>query len=159
MSTRRLIATALLCGLAILIAGGIWLFLAARDDSTTSTVTGQVGQRTVIGPLSVTVTGVDANPDGDVALAVEMEAVTGSVAQPANGWAVFSNRNVARLDRVSAPAGTADACPDDELSTELATGQTLRCRLFFHGTSDQVAAGLLAIFGRGSTRAVWPLPA
>ena len=44
-------------------------------------------------------------------------------------------------------------------TTDLPKGQTVRCRLYFRGTSDQVAAGLLAIFGRGSTRVVWPLSA
>ncbi len=32
MSTRRLIALALACGLAILVAGGVWLVLAGRGS-------------------------------------------------------------------------------------------------------------------------------
>jgi hypothetical protein len=156
VSTRRLIATALLCGLAILVAGGVWLFLTARSsDDTSAAISGQVGRPVLLGPLSLTAQGAEVGADGSVALAVEMAAVTGDVPHPAQGWAVFSNRNVARLDRVPPPADAADACTEADLSK----GQTVSCRLFFHGTSEQVRAGLLAIYGLGSSRAVWPLPA
>lgn len=154
MSTRRLIATALLCALAILVAGGVWLFLTARSSNeSSSAVTGQVGQRSVVGPLSLTVTGAEVSAEGKVALAVEMEAVSADVAHPAGGWAVFSNRNLARIDRVPPPAATPDACTE----ADLPQGRTVRCKLFFEGTTEQVGAGLLAIYGLGSTRAVWPL--
>ena len=156
MSTRRLILTALVCGLAILVAGGIWLFLLARNEgSTPATVVDQLGTRAAVGPLSVTVLSADVSPSGDVALSVEMEAVSEPVTDPATGWAVFSNRNLALLDRVDPPPTVPDACANGVL----AQGDTVRCRVFFHGDAAQVQAGLQAVYGHGSSRALWSLPA
>ena len=57
MATRKLIIAALCCGLAILLAGGIWLVASGKDDAKTSPLL-EAGQQAKVGGLGVTVLGV-----------------------------------------------------------------------------------------------------
>ena len=54
MSTRKLIAVALLAGLAILVAGGIQLVLLARDDDGGSRDVAELGAPATIDGIGVT---------------------------------------------------------------------------------------------------------
>ncbi len=155
VSTRRLIAVALLCGLAILVAGGIWLFQEGRaGDAGPSVPVLAVGMPATIGPMSVTLDQAEVGAGGQVVLHVRMEAVSAEVSDPARGWAVLSNRGPSLVDRADPQPAGGVPC----LGVPLAKGATLSCSLYFNATAGQVSAGLQALYGRGSARAVWTIP-
>ena len=56
MSTRKLILTALLCGLAILVAGGVKLFQVASDEKRVEVLS--FGDEATLGDMTVSVVGV-----------------------------------------------------------------------------------------------------
>jgi hypothetical protein len=85
MSTRRLILAALVCGLAILVAGGIQLVRIANDKPSTPAVA-TVGETQLAGTTRATVLGRDASA-GLLLVTVRLEPA-GPIADAAKGWAV-----------------------------------------------------------------------
>lgn len=89
MSTRKLILTALICGLAIMLAGGIKLLQVANDD--TELIVHALGVEQTLSDMTVTVSKVDQN--------AEMTAVTISArgvqdADPVEGWRLLAGGQV-----------------------------------------------------------------
>lgn len=129
MSTRKLILTALLCGLAILVAGGVMLFRlsttetvndAALAEGTTATVNG-----ITVGVLSHSVDGTTLR------LTVKAASET--------GWGVIT-------DTGTPVPRSAAACAEGE------------CRLDFDfGKISRVPKSFLAGFSSGSQKASWAL--
>jgi hypothetical protein len=145
VSTRRLIALALACAIAILLAGGVFLVrLAGSDADDDAQRLLQVGQAVTVAGVDAAL--VDADRIGDrIELVVEVTATDESVDDVERLWAVLRLRDIEPLPRAGGScAGAA-----------LAAGATLRCTLVF-----TVADGdepLVAVLGLGTERASWAL--
>jgi hypothetical protein len=134
VSTRKLIAIALVCGLAILLAGGVQLvLLSGHKDSTVALLT--EGQTAKVGAVDATLVAHEVAGD-EVRISVKM---TGASAD-ANGWALLT-RTGRLVPRLSAGAGCLG-------------GGT--CEVVFDAKGiDPV--GLIAIYGQGTERRSWQL--
>ena len=86
MSTRRLILLALVCGLAILLAGGIKLFQVADEDLSVEVLA--LGQSARVGDMDVTVTRVERRGDATV-VAVELGGV--ETPEGSAGWVMLGD--------------------------------------------------------------------
>lgn len=89
MSTRKLILTALICGLAIMLAGGIKLFQVANDSS--EVVISPLGVEQTLADMTVTVTDVDQQ-QALTRVTVTMFGVEGGDAQ--EGWRLLAGGKV-----------------------------------------------------------------
>ena len=89
MSTRKLILTALICGLAIMLAGGAKLFLIATDDTEVQLNALKV-QKT-LGDMTVSVLSVTQKEDATV-VEVSMTGVDG--ADAVEGWRLLAGGEV-----------------------------------------------------------------
>ena len=90
MSTRKLILTALVCGLAILIAGGIKLIQVANDEKQVEVLS--LGDDVTLGDMTVSVLDIDRRPDATL-VTVTMTGVdlaTGA----ADGWRLLADGRV-----------------------------------------------------------------
>jgi hypothetical protein len=152
VSTRRLITLALLCGLAILLAGGVWLVLAARggdDELVASNL--PIGATAVVGGVTATVVDVRRLEEGTLALAVRMTTGDEAAGDPARGWAVVSTRGL--VERAEDEGAGADVCAGQDVPA----GATLECTVRFRLADEQAASALRAVFGRDGERASWDL--
>lgn len=131
MSTRRLILLALVCGLAILLAGGIKLFQVADEDLSVEVLA--LGQSARVGDMDVTVTRVERRGDATV-VAVELGGV--EAPEGAAGWVMLGD------GERHEPTGTCGAVP--------AQGST-RCELAFADV-DRVQA---VAYARGGEQRQW----
>ncbi|MFM8826613.1 MAG: hypothetical protein ACKORY_01265 [Actinomycetota bacterium] len=95
MSTRRLILTALLCGIAIVVAGGIKLLQVANEDA--EIVVLALGTSSTLGDMTVSVDAVDQSQSG-TDVTVTMRGVDG--ADATEGWRMLAG------GKVEAPTGT-----------------------------------------------------
>jgi hypothetical protein len=86
MSTRKLILTALVCGLAIMLAGGFKLFQVATED--VEAVVYDIGTEQTLGDMLVTVVSVNQKPDGTF-VTVSMRGVEG--ADGFEGWKLLAD--------------------------------------------------------------------
>ena len=86
MSTRKLILTALVCGLAIMLAGGFKLLQVATED--VEAVVLALGTEQTLGDMKVTVDSVEQRPDGTF-VTVTMRGVEG--ADGFEGWKLFAS--------------------------------------------------------------------
>lgn len=131
MSTRKLILTALVCGIAIVLAGGIKLLQVAKE-TTKVTVLG-FGDRSTLGDMTVSVLGVAAQPDRTV-VTVLMSGVDG--ADAVEGWRMLTGGKV--TEPVAKPwTGTdAPACS----TTTVAGG---KCSLVFGSSTGTVTVAYL----------------
>lgn len=103
MSTRKLIITALLCGMAILVAGGLKLFLTATDRVEVQVLS--FGDGAELGDMEVQV--LSAVPSVDATLVtVSMGGVDGADATA--GWLVFTGTSV--LEPIAPPEGVVSPC-------------------------------------------------
>ena len=89
MSTRKLIFTALVCGLAIMVAGGIKLFQVATDD--TEVVIHEFGVEQTLSDMTVTVSDV-LQSDEMTAVTVVMRGVDNG--DPVEGWRLLAGGEV-----------------------------------------------------------------
>jgi hypothetical protein len=80
VSTRKLIGIALLCGLAILVAGGIQLFRLSDTSERTVEVLAE-GDRAVVGGVEVTVGGSERGPAA-TRVTVTLASASGEVTVP-----------------------------------------------------------------------------
>ncbi|MEY4031517.1 MAG: hypothetical protein RL573_428 [Actinomycetota bacterium] len=92
MSTRKLILTALVCGIAIVLAGGIKLLQVAKE-TTKVTVLG-FGDRSTLGDMTVSVLGVASQTDRTV-VTVMMSGVSG--ADAVEGWRMLAGGKVSEV--------------------------------------------------------------
>lgn len=90
MSTRKLILTALVCGLAIMLAGGFKLIQVARDDVEVKVL--ELGTMSTLGDMTVSVTEIRATADRTL-VKVTITGVDG--ADPREGWRLLANGKVA----------------------------------------------------------------
>ena len=86
MSTRKLILTALVCGLAIMLAGGFKLFQVATED--VEAVVYDIGTEQTLGDMLVNVVSVNQKPDGTF-VTVSMRGVEG--ADGFEGWKLLAD--------------------------------------------------------------------
>jgi hypothetical protein len=131
MSTRKLILTALVCGIAIVLAGGIKLFQVARD-TTKVTVLG-LGDPATLGDMTVSVLGVTSQADRTV-VTVSMAGIDG--ADAVEGWRMLSGGKVTEVAPQPWTGVDAPAC-----STTTVTGG--KCSLVFGSSAGTVTVAYL----------------
>ena len=113
MSTRKLILTALLCGLAILIAGGVKLIQVANDETEVQVLA--LGDEATLGDMTVSVLEIDRRPDATL-VTVTMTGV--DLAEgAADGWRLLGD------GRVQEPANE-NGRVQEPLATSTANGCT-----------------------------------
>ena len=100
MSTRKLILTALLCGMAIMLAGGIKLFQVVTTEETAVML--ELGTPSKVSDMTVTVTSVDKESFGTI-VHVSMAGVEG--ADGYEGWQILADGELAQpiLDDEAGP--------------------------------------------------------
>ena len=116
MSTRKLILSALLCGLAILIAGGIKLIQVANDETTVEILA--LGDEATLGDMTVSV--LDINADDEATLVTVTMTGVDLAEGAADGWRLLAD------GRVLAPAGASDGDACDAVSAASPTRCTVR---------------------------------
>jgi len=126
VSPRRLILTALVCGLAILVAGGIQLFRISGNDPVELP---RLGERRTVSGVEVTAVAVH---DVGTATVVEVEVKAAPDASRSGsageGWTLFRTSTFAPA---AVPAGSGEPCAAVSLS---AVAQ--RCVVAFEAPGD-----------------------
>lgn len=123
MSTRRLIITALVCGMAILLAGGIFLVRVAQDQANNTVTVHRVGDVVRVGQVAVTVTRVSERADA-IEVGVEIDATGATLAQSTDAEEPWS-----LLVRTPRPRRDATGTPCRGLA--IASGAKLACTVAF----------------------------
>jgi len=137
MSTRKLILTALLCGLAIMIAGGIKLFQVASDTKEVEVLA--LGTPAQLADMTVSVTEISQTMSATFAT-VTMVGVDG--ADATEGWRLLAQGSV------RAPSIVNDA-PNKCTVTDAV--DTLTCVVAFEPTDGSVTVAYV----RGGAQAQW----
>ena len=122
MSTRKLILTALVCGLAILIAGGVKLIQVANDEVAVEVLA--FGDEAMLGDMTVSVLSIDTRSDATL-VTVTMTGVDLS-SGAADGWRLLAD------GRVQEPATNSDA----DGCTAVAAGSSTRCTVRFEAVES-----------------------
>jgi hypothetical protein len=144
MSTRRLILAALVCGLAILVAGGAQLFRLSGSSSVTVD-TARVGESRSVGGVRATV--LSGAVDGTVTVVRVRLEPEAAIADASSGWALNAGGLRAQ---VAPPAGRADApCR----GAAVAAGASLTCELAF-ATGEARAT---VSYSSGGQQRLWTL--
>ncbi len=122
MSTRKLILTALLCGLAILIAGGVKLIQVANDEVEVQVLA--LGDEATLGDMTVSVIEIDRRPEATL-VTVTMTGVD-LVDGAADGWRLLAD------GRVQEPLveSTANGC------TTVSVDSLTRCTVGFEAVES-----------------------
>ena len=145
MSTRKLIAVALLCGLAILVAGGIQLLrISDRSERTVDVL--EQGQSATVGGITLTIEGSAVRSTGQLAVGVDLAGESGSTV-PASSFTLLVG---GKLQRASAD-GTLEAseCP----TTIAVEPDGTRCFLTFEGGQGTATLS----FSHGGEQRLWRL--
>jgi len=146
VSTRRLIALALVCGLAILVAGTIQLLVLAGDDDRDGGGLSDLGVGAVVD--GVTVGALDARRDGPtLVLSVSFADADEPASELAVGWALFAP-DADLVPRAALPPD-ARPCPDTVAADEV------RCDVAFDLGDDPRSGTYLAGWRGGHT---WRVP-
>lgn len=112
MSTRKLILTALLCGIAIMIAGGVKLFQVSSDDSEVQVLA--LGTDATLGDMTVAVTDIVDSSEA-LLVSVTMVGVEGADAQ--EGWRLLADGQV--TEPIALPQGVGVPCGTVTSSTPM----------------------------------------
>ena len=136
MSTRKLILTALICGLAIMLAGGFKLFQVATED--VEAVVYDFGSEQTLGDMKVTVQLVNQS-DSQTVVSVRMRGVEG--ADGYEGWKLLAD------GKLSDPIVTADTPP---CVTKMA--QYVECEIPFIGSTG---TSLTVAYQRANLQSQW----
>ena len=104
MSTRKLILTALICGMAIMLAGGVKLFQVVSEDKVAEVLA--LGTESKVSDMTVTVTAVDKQPYATI-VHVRMSGVEG--ADGYEGWQILADGELA-APVMNDEAGPVPAC-------------------------------------------------
>jgi hypothetical protein len=147
MSTRKLILAALVCGLAILVAGGAMLARLARGDAGSTVAPATVGATQEVGTTDATVESV-AVDDGVLTLTVRVVGGEGGIEDLRAAWSVLAPRGLVPR---AAPRG-------GECTGPVSFGEDARCTVSF-AVGDDAATGLTAFFRAGDRSASWELDA
>lgn len=127
MSTRKLILTALICGLAIMLAGGIKLFQVASDS--TEVVVNALGVEQTLSDMTVTVKNVQQS---DTATAVTVVMFGVANGDPVEGWRLLAN------GKVLSPSMTqSEQCPPTTVD------DVVECVVEFPGSDGSVTVAYL----------------
>jgi hypothetical protein len=113
MSTRKLILTALVCGLAILLAGGIKLFQVANDDKRVEVLS--FGSEATLGDMTVSVLSIERTADA-TSVTVTMTGVDLAEGAAA-GWRMLADGRVSEPLADTGSAGVGAACASVSTST------------------------------------------
>lgn len=136
MSTRKLILTALVCGLAIMLAGGFKLFQVATED--VEAVVYDLRSEQTLGDMLVTVLEVQQS-DAETTVSVRMRGVEG--ADGYEGWKLLAD------GKLSDPIVTADTPP---CVTKMA--QYVECEIPFIGSTG---TSLTVAYQRANLQSQW----
>lgn len=136
MSTRKLILTALVCGLAIMLAGGFKLFQVATED--VEAVVYDLRSEQTLGDMKVTVLEVQQS-DAETTVSVRMRGVEG--ADGYEGWKLLAD------GKLSDPIVTADTPP---CVTKVA--QYVECEIPFIGSTG---SSLTVAYQRANLQSQW----
>lgn len=112
MSTRKLILTALVCGLAIILAGGFKLFQVASDDTKVEVLS--LGTAATLGDMTVSVDKISSSAEATLVTVTMVGVATASGAS--DSWRLLAD------GRVFSPVnrrGAENAC--DTVAAEVAT--------------------------------------
>ncbi|MFM8625417.1 MAG: hypothetical protein ACKOCC_00520 [Actinomycetota bacterium] len=139
MSTRKLILTALVCGLAIMLAGGFKLLQVARDDVRAEVLA--FGTPATLGDMTVAVESVAQEP-GATVVTVTMSGVEG--ADAVEGWRLLVNGEVTGALQ-SDPPGYETTCATTRASTPVT------CTIGFAPSEGSVTVAYL----RAGTQSQW----
>ncbi len=103
MSTRKLILAALLCGLLIVVAGGVKLFQTVRDGNEVLLL--ELGESVTLGDMTVRVDGVRITRDRTL---VDVALVGVEDASAIEGWRLLAGGKI--NEPVSLPFGFGTEC-------------------------------------------------
>ena len=147
MKTRRLILTALILGVAILFAGGIFLFrLAANRESLTVATLYPQGRRVIVGDTAVTLVAAHRLP-GQIDAIVDIEAGKAAVVDAGVGFTMLQ-----RTRRTPVLPTFAGERPCAKLAVP--AGTSARCVVAFESGDG---SAFLAYSQAGSPQVQWPL--
>lgn len=139
MSTRKLILTALICGLAIMLAGGAKLFFMVNDDVTVKVL--NFGDSATLSDMTVTVNDVQQDESGTY-VSVTMSGVDGADAR--EGWRLLAGGEVLAPSG-SVPASVGVACDTTQVTS------SAQCHVAFAPSSGSVTIAYL----RAGTQSQW----
>ncbi len=148
MKTRTLIALAVGCGVAILVAGGVflWRVIANRDELTVPEIRAP-GQSQQVGPVTATVAG-SSLVDTLVVVRVHLQS-SQAFADAGRGWSLVVTGDTTARAPVPVPAGEGAACDGQPVQP----GVGIDCTLAFPaGDGDRYVA-----FAVGGTQRQWKL--
>jgi len=132
MSTRKLILTALVCGLAILIAGGVKLIQVANDEVAVEVLA--FGDEATLGDMTVSVLDIERRPDATL-VTVTMTGVD-LASGAADGWRLLADGRVQEPanenGRVQEPASVSDT----DGCTAVRAGAPTRCTVRFEAVES-----------------------
>jgi hypothetical protein len=132
MSTRKLILTALVCGLAILIAGGVKLIQVASDEVAVEVLA--FGDEATLGDMTVSVLDVEQRADATL-VTVTMTGVD-LTSGAADGWRLLADGRVQEPaienGRVQEPASVSDT----DGCTAVRAGVPTRCTVRFEAVES-----------------------
>jgi hypothetical protein len=156
VATRKLIFAALVCGLAILLAGGVWLVSSSSsdDDSEIDDLL-EMGQPATLGGVTATV--ADAQTAGaDAVVIVDMSIATGGpseVTDLSTGWSLLSPTGAAVTPAPDAlPPATIESCT----GATTTPGAPTRCAVSFTLSEPTGSLiGFTAVWERDGERAAW----
>ena len=112
MSTRKLILTALLCGILIIGAGGFKLFQTVRDGNEATLLS--LGDSVRLGEMTARVDSVEVNSERTL-VQVSLVGVDGANAQ--EGWKLLSGGEIS--EPISLPAGSGKECTTTALTVAI----------------------------------------
>ena len=136
MSTRKLILTAMLCGLAILLAGGVKLLQVARETDKVTILS--AGTQSTLGDMTVSVLAVDARADRTV-VTVSMSGVESADAR--EGWRMLAGGKVSAVTEGEWDATPVPACGTTSM-------EPVTCALVFPAATGTVTVAYLRAGGQ-----------
>ncbi|MEO5973797.1 MAG: hypothetical protein ABIQ38_01140 [Ilumatobacteraceae bacterium] len=101
MSTRKLILAALLCGLLIVVAGGIKLFQTVRDGNEVPLLA--IGESATLGDMKVRVDGIRITSDRTL---VDVALIGVDEASALAGWRLLAGGKITRPISLPVESGT-----------------------------------------------------
>lgn len=140
MSTRKLILTALVCGLLIVVAGGVKLFQVARDEPTVTAL--PLGDEATVADMNVSVEEVDQQV-GATFVTVRMSGV--EEADATEGWRLLAG------GKVLSPLQGDDPPPGSPLCVRTSAQRATTCVVAFEATTGSVTVAYL----RGGAQSQW----
>lgn len=140
MSTRKLILTALVCGLAIVVAGGLKLFQVAGNDPKVEAL--RLGESVLVADMTVSADSIRAT-EAATFVTVTIYGVDG--ADAVEGWRLISGGEVV------APLTGDDPAPGTNLCVVTRAATPTTCVVPFPAVAGSVTVAYL----RGGAQSQW----